>query len=142
MRKSDNTEPGFKRYALSVLTGSLAGFALCLVLLLPISALILAGVLDEGISGILLIIVVLVGSLFGGAFAARKVKSRTMLIGLFAGVILFLLLCAAGLIFYDRFMPSESGLSLILASAAGGTLGGRMAPVGKGSFNSHRTKRK
>ncbi len=138
MRRSDNSEPGFKRYAMSVLIGSLAGFALGLVLLLPVSALILAGVLDEGISGILLVVVVFAGSLLGGIFAAKKAKASPIIIGLITGLLLFLWLCVAGLLLYERFIPSENGLGLLLASAAGGLLGGRIMSSSKGPASKRR----
>jgi len=138
VRRSDNSEPGFKRYAMSVLIGSLAGFALGLVLLLPVSALILAGVLDEGISGILLVVVVFAGSVFGGIFAAKKAKASQIIVGLITGLLLFLWLCVTGLLLYERFIPSENGLGLLLASAAGGLLGGRIMSSSKGSASRRR----
>jgi putative membrane protein (TIGR04086 family) len=142
VRKSDITEPGFKRYVVSVLIGSLAGLALCLVLLLPMSALILAGILDEGISGILLILVIFASSLFGGIMAVNKAKASPIPVGIAAGVLLFLVLCVMGLLLYEHFLPTENGLGLFLASAAGGLLGGRMASPGRGSSGSRRNKRK
>lgn len=138
VRRTDNSEPGFKRYAVSVLFGSLAGFALGLVLLLPVSALILAGVLDEGMSGILLVVIVFAGALLGGVFASGKARARQIMIGLITGLVQFLWLCVAGLLLYDRFIPSKNGLALLLASAAGGLLGGRIMSSSKGAASRRR----
>lgn len=142
MRKSDITEPGIKRYALSVLIGSLAGFTISLLLLLPMSAFILAGILDEGISGFLLIAIVFAGSLVGGVIAAKRVRARSIVIGLITGVGMFLCLCIAGLLLYNHFVPTENGLSLILSSSAGGILGGKISAGGRSSDHSRRIKRK
>jgi putative membrane protein (TIGR04086 family) len=103
---------------------------------------ILAGILDEGISGILIIFVILAGSLFGGVFSARKAKSSPLAVGIVSGIILFLWLCITGLLLYEHFIPSENGLSLFLASAAGGLLGGKIASSKKGASGSRRNKRK
>lgn len=140
MRRSDNSEPGFKRHAISVLFGSLAGFALGLILLLPISALILGGILDESISGILTVLVVFSGALFGGILAAKKAKTGTTVTGLVSGILLFLWLCVAGLLLYERFVPNEKGLGLFLASVAGGLLGGRIMSSSRGASASRRRK--
>lgn len=141
MRKSDIAEPGFKRYAVAVLIGSLAGIMLSLVLLLPISAIVLAGIVDEGLSVILLILTVLAGSLFGGILAARRLKSKAIPIGLVTGIVMFLWLCVIGLLFYDRFLPTENGLGLLLASVAGGLLGGKLTSPGRGSSGRGRSRR-
>ena len=132
MRKADASGPDLKRYVMSVFFGSLISLLICLLLLLPASALILAGVIDEGLSGVVLIVVVSVSSIIGGFVSARRAGSRSLLVGLAEGVLLMIWFGVIGLLFFERFVPRENGLELLLASVAGGVLGGRIAaPKGR-----------
>ncbi|MGI6578386.1 MAG: TIGR04086 family membrane protein [Eubacteriales bacterium] len=132
MRRADASGSGFKGYIISVLIGSLMALLICLLLLLPVSALILAGALDEGLSGIVLIVVVVVSSLIGGIISARRAGGRSLLVGLAEGVLLIIWFGVIGLLFFDRFIPKENGLGLLLASVAGGVIGGRIStPKGR-----------
>jgi len=119
---------------ISVLFGSLVALLISLLLLIPLSALILAGVLDEGLSGFVLIVIVAASSLAGGIISAGRAGGRWLLVGLAEGIMLMIWFGVIGLLFYDRFVPSENGLELLLASVAGGVLGGRIAaPKGRSS---------
>lgn len=142
MRRSDSAEPGFKRCAVSVLVGSLAGYAGCLVLLLPVTAAILSGLLDEGLAGVLLVAAVFIGAAIGSVFTARKAKARMIPLGAIAGLTMFLWLFITGLFLSERFAPTENGIGLLLAAIAGGLLGGRIASSGRGSSGIRRSKRK
>lgn len=137
MRRADSTGPGFKRYVMKVLIGSLIALLVCLVLLFPASALVLAGVFDESLSGVIIIVVTLIGSFIGGMFSAKRVGGRTLFVGITEGILLILWFGVIGILFFESFIPSENGLGLLLATVAGGVLGAMVASSGRSS----RTKR-
>lgn len=137
MRRADSTGPGFKRYVMKVLIGSLIALLVCLVLLFPASALVLAGVFDESLSGVIIIVVTLIGSFIGGMFSAKRVGERTLFVGITEGILLILWFGVIGILFFESFIPSENGLGLLLATVAGGVLGAMAASSGRSS----RTKR-
>jgi putative membrane protein (TIGR04086 family) len=137
VRRADSTGPGFKRYVMKVLIGSLIALLVCLVLLFPASALVLAGVFDESLSGVIIIVVTLIGSFIGGMFSAKRVGERTLFVGITEGILLILWFGVIGILFFESFIPSENGLGLLLATVAGGVLGAMAASSGRSS----RTKR-
>ena len=85
--------------------------------------------IDEGLR-VVLIVIVSVSWIIGGLFA-RRAGSRSLLVGLAEGVLL-MIGSRIGLLFFERFVPRENGLELMLASVVGGALGGRItAPKGR-----------
>ncbi len=124
MRKSENSQAGFKQVSFTVIVSSLIGVALCLILLLPITAMMLSGVLDESLSDALLYVVVFISALLMAVYSTRKVRSRYIPVGTATGVMMFIFLCLLGILFLDRFTFSEGGTSILLCAALGGVVGG------------------
>jgi len=133
VRRADATGPGFKRYVMKVLMGSLVALLICLILLFPASALILSGVFDESLSGVILIVITLTGSFIGGIISAKRAGGRTLFVGIAEGIVLIIWFSIIGILFFESFIPSENGLGLLLAAIAGGVLGAIVATSGRSS---------
>ena len=109
---------------LSVALGALLGTAVCILLLLGASALISAGIIDEGEMYRLCILACFLGALAGGLTAARRVKRRLLPVGLAVGGALFLVLLLAGVLTFTGVSPIGRGLGLLLGALAGGMSAG------------------
>ena len=106
--------------------GALAGLT-AILMLLVCSALVSAGILPVGgMYGAVLAVCVL-GALVGGVCAVRKVKGRSLLVGLGVGAVLFLLLLTAGLIVYGSTDLSNGGAGILCACLCGGAIPGLLA---------------
>lgn len=109
-----------------VLAGIIAIFALLIC-----AVLVSAGMMRERwMEGAVLAACVL-GSLAGGLYAARKIGRRTLLVGLGAGAVLFLLLLTAGLLAYDDASLEQGGAGILCACLCGGGLAGIMSGTTK-----------
>jgi len=103
--------------------GVLAGVVAILALLLC-AVLVSAGMIRERwMDGAVLAVCVL-GALAGGLYAARAVGSRTLLIGLGVGGVLFLLLLTAGLLAYDNASLEQGGGGILASCLCGGGIAG------------------
>lgn len=103
--------------------GVLAGVA-AIVALLLCAVLVSAGLLRERwMDGAVLAVCVL-GALAGGIYAVRKIGSRTLLVGLGVGAVLFLLLLTAGLLAYDTASVEQGGVGILCACLCGGGIAG------------------
>ncbi len=106
--------------------GVLAGVVTILALLLC-AVLVSTGVLPvSGMYGAALAACVL-GSLAGGTYAVRRVRSRSLLAGLGVGAVLFLLLLTAGLIAYQGASVANGGAGILCACLCGGAIPGLLA---------------
>ena len=103
--------------------GVMAGVTAILLLFLG-AVLISSGILQERwMDGTVLAVCVL-ASLFGGFYAVKKIGKRTLLVGLGVGVILFLLLLAAGVLAYGASSMGENGTGVLCSCAWGGGIAG------------------
>jgi len=68
--------------------------------------------------------VCVLGALVGGTWAVRKVGSRSLLVGLSVGAVLFLLLLTAGLIVYQGASIANGGAGILCACLCGGAIPG------------------
>lgn len=103
--------------------GVLAGLTAILTLLLC-AVLVSAGVLRERWMDGAVLAVCVAGALAGGLYAVRKIGSRTLLVGLGVGAVLFLLLLTAGLLAYDTASIEHGGTGVLCACLCGGGIAG------------------
>ncbi|MDR1117475.1 MAG: TIGR04086 family membrane protein [Oscillospiraceae bacterium] len=120
-----NEESGFnvKRFAQAVLIGSGVSVAGCLLILLAVSGIILSGNMSEGSSGAILMVVLFISTIGGGFLAAGRHGSRFLIVGAVQGIVVFLIICLIGLIFYSNFLPSHGGVQIFLSGLAGSISG-------------------
>lgn len=125
MRKGEEDQGArLIRIIANVLIGGVAALVVCLVFLFICSVGISGGWLSEGSMYQLTIAGCAVGALAGGCLTAVRCGARTLLAGLGAGAVLFLLLLTAGVLFYGDLEVEERGLGLLFASLLGGALAG------------------
>lgn len=112
------------RYVLDVLLGGAAALLSCFVFLFLASFAISRGWLGEGLMYQLTIVGCVVGAFVGGAIAVGRARSRTLIVGLLVGAVLFLLMMTVGLLFYGSIAPEEGGLGLLFGALCGGAAAG------------------
>lgn len=114
-----------------LLKGSaLAGISAILLLLLG-AILISSGVLKERwIDGTVLTVCVF-AALVGGLYAVKRIGKRTLLVGLGVGMVLFLLLLAAGVLAYGATSMGDSGTGVLCACVCGGGIAGILGSTPK-----------
>ena len=106
--------------------GVLAGVTTILALLVC-AVLVSMGVIPvSGMYGGVLAVCVL-GALVGGTWAVHRVGSRSLLVGLGAGAVLFLLLLTAGLIACQGASIANGGAGILCACLCGGAIPGLLA---------------
>ena len=71
------------------------------------------------------------GSFAGGRFAVRRSGSRALIMGLAAGLVLFLLLLTVCVVGFQS-APDERAIGLLCASLCGGAAAGLLGRRGKG----------
>jgi len=127
MRKNEEDQ-GTKlvRCALSILIGGVAAMLVCFLFLLLASIGISSGWLSEGLMYQLTIVGCVLGSFAGGIFAVRRCGTRTLLVGLAVGGVLFLLLLTIGLLLFDTMTPEAGGVGLLCGALCGGAAAGLM----------------
>lgn len=103
--------------------GVMAGVTTILVLLLC-AVLVSVGVVPVGAMYGTALAACVVGALVGGGYAVRKVSRRSLLAGLGAGAVLFLLLLTAGLIVYEGASIANGGAGILCACLCGGAIPG------------------
>ena len=103
--------------------GVLAGVTTILALLVC-AVLVSIGFLPvSGMYGAVLAVCVL-GALAGGVYAVRRVGSRSLMVGLGVGAVLFLLLLTSGLIAYQNASIANGGAGVLCACLCGGAIPG------------------
>lgn len=118
-----------------LLKGGILAGGVTVAALLLCAVLISAGLLRERwMEGSVMTACVL-GALIGGLYAVRKIKRRTLLIGLSAGLILFFLLLTAGLLVYDTADAGQGMAGIFCACLCGGGIAGIL---GGGPKKKHR----
>jgi putative membrane protein (TIGR04086 family) len=127
MRKTEEEQGTKVLYTIaSVLLGSVLALVIAFVFLLICSILISGGWLKEGSMTPLTIGSCVIGSLFGGALAVKRCKTRTLVIGLCTGGAFFLILLTVSVFFYRNAAPDTGALGLLGGSLCGGALSGLM----------------
>ena len=64
------------------------------------------------------------GAFAGGMYTVRRLRTRTLLLGLGVGAVLFLLLLTAGLLAYDSASLENGGIGVLCACLCGGGISG------------------
>ncbi len=83
-------------YAAWIVLGGVAAMIVCIVVLLIGSILISNGVVGEGAMHQTALIACVLGGIFGGHMAVKRCATRTLLVGLGAGLVFFLILLTIG----------------------------------------------
>lgn len=125
MRKNEEDQ-GAKlvRYVLDVLLGGAVALLVCFLFLLLASWGISHGWLGEELMYQVTIVSCVVGAFLGGIIAVSRCRSRTLIVGLLVGGVLFLLMLTVGLLFYKSVAPEEGGLGLLCGALCGGAAAG------------------
>ena len=110
-----------------VLKGGVLAGVTTISALLVCSVLVSAGILPVGAMYGAVLAACALGALVGGAFAVRQVGSRSLLVGLGVGAVLFLLLLTAGLIVYKETSVANGGAGILCACLCGGAIPGLLA---------------
>ena len=106
--------------------GVLAGVTTILALLVC-AVLVSVGAVPVGAMYGSVLAVCAVGALVGGTYAVRRVGSRSLLVGVGVGAVLFLLLLTAGLIAYQGSSIANGGAGILCACLCGGAIPGLLA---------------
>ena len=131
MGKREEHPSDFPAMAAAALLGGAVGTCVALALLLGCSAAISAGLLPEQFGAQAVIAACVLGGFFGGRLTCRRWGRRTLLAGLSAGCVFFLILLTVGLIVYG---PPDLGaqvLAVALGCLCGGALSGLVRGGGK-----------
>lgn len=125
MRKNEEDQSAkLVRYVLDVLLGGAVALLVCFLFLLAASFGISRGWLGEELMYQLTIVGCVLGGFIGGVVAVGRCRSRTLIVGLLVGAVLFLLMLTVGLLFYDNIAPEEGGLGLLCGALCGGAAAG------------------
>jgi len=112
MRKSEEAQgKNLVFYTAWVILGGVAALIVCLIILLVASVCIAKGMLREEYMHQIALVACVLGGIFGGHMAVKHCGARNLLVGVAAGLILFLILLTVGM------------LSGMLTDGGGGTIG-------------------
>ena len=100
--------------------GALLALILCLILLFVASWLLVSGRLPQDFMGTVTIAVFFLSSMFGATYAIRRHKSRSLIVGLVQGGILYALTFVIGAFAERSSLVGDLSLALLLAALAGG----------------------
>lgn len=125
MRKNEE-EQSVKliRFMSSIILGGVLALTVCLVFLFLCSVGISSGWVSDRWMVQCTLAGCALGGLIGGMFAVLRCRTRTLVVGLSAGAVLFLLLLTVGLLFYPGMSIENRGVGLLCASLFGGALAG------------------
>ncbi len=118
-----HSEGVFRRIALPILVGCGVGALACTVMLLIMAAVMAAVTVPATVVTPLALAAAALGAVVGGLVAARLSRERGLLYGAGSGLLLFLVVMAAGF----ALLPETRGTLLLLKLAllmGGGALGG------------------
>lgn len=146
MRKNEEDQGArLVRYMLGVLLGGGVALAVCFLLLLLASVGISRGLFSQDHMDQITMVACVAGSFLGGVTAVGRCDARSLIVGLLAGAVFFLLLLTAGVIAFRASVPESGGIGLLcgslLGGAAAGLLAGR-AKQGKGKRTAAKRKRR
>lgn len=119
-------KPLWGKMAKPVLIGVAVGAGCCLLLLLLFAAILAAQDIPQGAVTPLAVAAAAAGAFFGGFTAARIAKSRGILFGAICGLILYLLIMAAGFAVLRDIRGTYALVKLalmVVCASVGGILG-------------------
>lgn len=125
MRKTEEDQ-GTKliRVMAKILIGGVVALAVCLLFLLGCSIAVSAGWLQEAFATQMTIIGCVLGGFAGGSYAIRRCRTRTLLVGLAVGGVLFLLQVTVGVLAFGEITMEREGLGLLCGALCGGAAAG------------------
>lgn len=109
-----------------LLKGGVAAGLVTILTLLLCAVLVSAGVLRERWMEGAVLACCVAGAWVGGLFSARRIGTRTLLVGLAVGSVLFLLLLTAGLLVFETASIEHGGIGVLCACLCGGGAAGLM----------------
>ena len=118
---------------LDLLRGGALGFVVSCCALGVAAFLIYSGVMGYGKADGAIVAACLLGGFSGGVFAVKRWKRAPLPLGVGTGLVLFLVLMAAGSILYDAALRVTSAGITLCACLCGGGLAGFMGGAGKRS---------
>lgn len=124
MRKEDEQGMWAVKAMTQVLLGGAVATVTSLLFLFMCAVLISQGVLGQEHTNMAAVAACVVGSLVGGVVAVSRCKGRSMIVGLFTGVALFLILLTLGVLLYETVALEDGGVPLGCACLCGGALAG------------------
>lgn len=125
MRKTEEEQSAkLIRLMSSILLGGVLALAVCLAFLFLCSVGISGGWVSDRYTVQCTLAGCALSCLIGGMFAVLRCRTRTLLVGLGVGAVLFLLLLTIGLLFYPGMSVENRGVGLLCASLFGGALAG------------------
>lgn len=124
MRKGEGDGVSALNRMVGALLGGAAAAVISMILLLFCAAAIAAGALPEALEQHAAIAACVVGSFCGGRMTCRRWGSRTLLAGLSAGAVLFLLLLTIGSIGANAAGGETGVVGILAASLCGGAAAG------------------
>ncbi|MEG2454902.1 MAG: TIGR04086 family membrane protein [Oscillospiraceae bacterium] len=114
-------------YILHILMGGALALGCCVLFLLLCAVGIAQGWVKAELMPQLTIAGCVVGSLVGGTKAAGWCKTKTLLAGLGAGGVMFLLMLTVGALCFESMTPEIGGLPMLCGCLCGGGLAGLFA---------------
>ena len=114
---------GAAHTVVSCVLGAAVGIAACLTVLAVEALLIVSGRLNEGLMPLCVILACFIGGAIGGLAAVRHVGRRTLLVGIFSGVIFCAAIFAIGVICFKN-VCTEGNVWNCGAALAGGIIAG------------------
>lgn len=123
---------GWLKRMLDALRGGGIGLCAALTVLGAASVLVRSGLLSGGREGSAVIVACLLGGFAGGLFAVWRERSMSLPVGLGVGLVLFLLLLSAGVLFYQNTPAAHSVGTVAAACLCGGGLAGVLGRSGGG----------
>ena len=119
------------RYGKAVLLGGGVAFLAGVGILFLVSFGVSRGLLDPGLRYQLTVVSCVLGSFAGGIFAVRSSPARSLLGGVAAGGVLFLLQLSLGLVLYGGLSLESGGFGFLFGDLCGGAAAGILAGGGK-----------
>jgi len=114
-----------------VLWGGGVALAAALIVLALEAGLISFGILGEGQMDNAVMAACVLGGLIGGLVAVRRNRSKALLLGIGAGIVLFLLLLTLGMLAYGVPAVDQRGVTLGCACLCGGAIAGILGSASK-----------
>lgn len=112
--KGEHRDDRLLRWGRAILIGGLIGLAVCLMLLLGISAVVSAGKLGQDRAAAVSAAACFFGAFLGGSWTVRQCGSRALAVGSAAGAAHALFLLTVGTVLF-RCGPSAAGAGLLTA---------------------------
>lgn len=125
MRKTEEDQgTRVVRAMTNILLGGVVALVVCLMILFLCSIGISGGWLPEKLMYQMAVVSCVIGSFMGGMTAVRRCGTRTLIVGLAAGGVFFLLLLTVGVLFFESMSMEAGGLGLLCGGLCGGAAAG------------------